>query len=74
MRTRGWMPCLVLGALLPLAAPGLTQDGKGDKEQLRRKLKDTEVRGAWIYDDLESAFAVARKTAKPLLVVFRCVP
>ena len=28
----------------------------------------------WIYDDLERAFASAKETGKPLLVVFRCIP
>jgi hypothetical protein len=45
-----------------------------DKEDLRKALNDLDAGASWIYDDLESAFAAARKTAKPLLVVFRCVP
>ena len=28
----------------------------------------------WIYDDLDRAFASAKETGKPLLVVFRCIP
>jgi len=47
--------------------------GEG-KDDLRKALKDLDAGASWIYDDLESSFAVARKTAKPLLVVFRCVP
>ncbi|MCK6459723.1 MAG: thioredoxin family protein [Planctomycetes bacterium] len=45
-----------------------------DKEALRAALKDTEPRGDWIYDDLARGFAEARRTRKPLMVVFRCVP
>ncbi len=45
-----------------------------DKEALRAALKDTELRGDWIYDDLPKAFAEAKRTGKPLMAVFRCVP
>ena len=45
-----------------------------DKAQLRSALKDTEPRGDWIYDDLDLGFADAKKTGRPLMVVFRCVP
>ena len=38
---------------------------------LQKNLKDIEVHGAWIYNDLEEGFAEAQKTGKPLLVVFR---
>jgi serine protease Do len=58
--------------LLALAAAPLF--GADDKEQLRDKLKDAVVQGAWIYDDLGAGFAEAKKTGKPLLVVLRCVP
>ncbi len=40
-------------------------------QDLQKSLDDTEVRGAWIYNDLGAGFAEARKTGKPLLVVFR---
>ena len=33
--------------------------------------KTVEGGGEWIYDDLEKGIAEARKTGKPLLVVFR---
>jgi hypothetical protein len=45
-----------------------------DKEKLREGLKDTELKGAWIYDDLDAGLAEAKKSGKPLLVVLRCVP
>ena len=53
----------VLAALL--AAP------QQDKDQLRRELRDTDLAGAWIYDDLDAGYAEARKSGKPMLVVFR---
>ncbi len=46
-----------------------TQDPQ--KEALRAKLKDTTTAGAWIYDDLAAGFALAKKSNKPMLVVFR---
>lgn len=56
---------LLLAATLALA---------DDKAQLRVALKDTEPKGDWIYDDLAKGFADAKKTGRPLMVVFRCVP
>jgi hypothetical protein len=54
---------LVVG-LAFLAAPQ-------EKEKLRAALKDTEVKGDWIYDDLAGGFAEARKSGKPMMIVFR---
>ena len=54
-----------LAALL-FAAP---QDPK--KEQLRTALKDDSVKGDWIYDDLNAGYAQAKKSGKPMLIVFR---
>jgi len=34
-------------------------------------LKDLDLGGKWIYDDLPAGFAQARKANKPMLVVFR---
>jgi hypothetical protein len=42
-----------------------------DKQALKTALKDTEVQGDWIYDDLPAGYAAAKKAGKPLLVVFR---
>jgi len=38
---------------------------------LQKSLADLEPRGAWAYNDLASGFAEAKKSGKPLLVVFR---
>ncbi len=43
-----------------------------DAPRLRAQLKD-QAADFWIYDDLEAGYARARKTAKPLLISFRCV-
>jgi len=59
--------------LVGLAAAGwAVQDVS--KEQIRTGLKDTELQGAWIYDDLPAGIAEASKSGKPLMIVFRCVP
>ena len=42
-----------------------------DKEKLRTGLKDTEVVGNWIYDDLDAGVAEAKKSGKPMMIVFR---
>jgi hypothetical protein len=42
-----------------------------DKEKLRTALKDTEVKGDWNYDDLGAGFAEAKKSGKPMMIVFR---
>ena len=42
----------------------------GSKEALKTALKDTDLPGTWIYDDLDAGFAEAKKTGKPMLVVF----
>ena len=59
--------------LLPLAFLALSAPS-GDKEKLRQALKDTDLVGTWIYDDLEAGYAEAGRAGKPLLVVIRCVP
>lgn len=41
------------------------------REQLRIALKDTEVKGNWFYDDLASGTSTAKKSGKPMMVVFR---
>lgn len=45
-----------------------------DKEKLREGLKDTDLVGTWIYDDLDAGLAEAKKSGKPMMVVLRCVP
>lgn len=55
---------LALACALPLSA-------QGGKQDLREKLSDLELVGAWIYDDIDAGFAQARQTGKPALVVFR---
>lgn len=60
----------VLVGLLPLAT-GVAQEReikvRGDKSRI-------EGAGYWIYNDLPRGIDEAKKSGKPLLVVFRCVP
>ena len=47
------------------------------EDRRERVLKDrTEVqeRGDWVYNDLPKGIEEAKRTGKPLLVVFRCIP
>jgi len=72
MRFKLWTTGAVAAACLSAAIAAGGQDGA--KEQLRIALKDNEVKGDWIYDDLASGYAAAKKSGKPMMVVFRCVP
>jgi len=56
----------LVAACIGAAAP---QDGS--KESLKTALKDTDLPASWIYDDINGGFAEARKSGKPMLVVFR---
>jgi hypothetical protein len=58
---------IACGLLLALASLALADD----KARLRAALKDTEPKGDWFYDDLAHGFAQAKKTGRPLMVVFR---
>jgi hypothetical protein len=69
MRTGIALYTLPAALALALAAAALGgQDPR--KEQLKTQLKD-EIVGAWIYDDIPAGFAEAKKSGKPMLVVFR---
>ena len=63
---RAWMSVAMAAACLSAAG---AQDAA--KEQLRVALKDTEVKGDWIYDDLAAGMAAAKNTGKPMMIVFR---
>jgi len=63
---RAWMSVAMAAACLSAAG---AQDAA--KEQLRVALKDNEVKGDWIYDDLPAGMAAAKKTGKPMMIVFR---
>jgi len=58
---------VALAAVTALALTAAAQD----KTALKTALKDTEIQGDWIYDDLHAGYAAAKKSGKPMLVVFR---
>ena len=61
----GWMMAACL------FATGTAEAQDGAKEQLRVALKDDVVKGNWIYDDLAAGYAAAKKSGKPMMIVFR---
>jgi hypothetical protein len=52
-----------------LATPAVADDAAN----LKKAVGEEGIHPAWIYNDLDQGFALARKTKKPLLVVLRCV-
>lgn len=64
---------LTYGAILALAlaAAAARPVQQGGKEDVRKALKDVDLVGTWIYDDIGAGYAEAKKSAKPMLVVFR---
>ena len=66
-------------SLFPLTALTLALVAQGETVPDRKGaiLKDRaalEEDARWIYNDYEAGFAEAKRTAKPLLVVLRCIP
>lgn len=59
---------LVTGLLCLGGMLGAWQDPETKKKASRDKV---DLVGPWIYDDVSAAFAQAKKTGKPMLVVFR---
>jgi serine protease Do len=70
-----WSPSmrciLTLAVVLSLASLSDGQDRKTKVLNDRDRFAKNEV---WLYNDLDEAFAEAKKSKKPLLVVLRCVP
>jgi hypothetical protein len=62
---------LLLSAVGLAVGPAYVQDRDTKVRTDRAEVQDT---GLWIYNDLSQGIAQARKTGKPLLVVFRCIP
>lgn len=66
---------VVLGGAAWLVAENHALEPRGpdapqDHED-RFKRDQEKLVGPWIYDDLQAGFAEARKTGKPVLIVFR---
>lgn len=71
---RGVFQVVVLPAILMLLAAGTQTSGADRAAKVRDDKKLLEKDDHWIYNDLPKAFAEAKRTGKPLLVVFRCIP
>ncbi len=56
--------------ILTACLAALLSGGPQGREALKQALKD-DVGAGWIYDDLAAGFAQAKKSNKPMLVVFR---
>ena len=60
---------------LATATTLVAQDKKNEREaKVRGDKEHVTTGGAWIYDDLPRGIDEAKKSGKPLLVVFRCIP
>ncbi|MFO0912514.1 MAG: Trx7/PDZ domain-containing (seleno)protein [Pirellulales bacterium] len=66
---RWWAVCCWL-----LTASVVTAQAPTREEKVRRDRQTVESTGYWIYNDLPRAWAEAKETGKPLVVVLRCIP
>lgn len=62
----GWV---ISVAIVTSAAAAPTRE-----EKVRADKAKVEAAGFWIYNDLPKAFAEAKKSGKPMVVVLRCIP
>lgn len=69
---RNLLLTLLLAAAWNLSVPALMAQEKKDRDTLVRddlsEMRDSDL---WIYNDVDKGFELARKTSKPLLIVFR---
>ena len=61
----------LISALAITSAAFVAADGN---TKLKAFLNDDKVPDGWIYEDIDAGYAAAKKSGKPLLVSFRCVP
>ena len=65
------MICLLLAMLPALMSMFLyAQNPQSDSDATRQRWKD-QLSGDWVFEDLDAAFKEAKKTGKPLMIVFR---
>lgn len=60
---------LLAASMLTTVAPAQSRE-----EKVRDDLKKVTAEGFWIYNDIPRAFAEAKRTGKPIVVVLRCIP
>jgi hypothetical protein len=59
---------------LALAQPASAQNQNPREKKVREDKVKVEADGYWIYNDLPKAFAEAKATGKPMVVILRCIP
>ena len=64
----------ILGFLALLLATSVDGTAQTRDEMVREDRKKIMAEGFWIYNDLPKAFAEAKQSGKPILVVLRCIP
>ncbi len=64
----------VIIAAFTLATLASAESVKDREGAVRNDKATMEKDGRWIYNDIDAAFAKAKETGKPLMVVLRCVP
>lgn len=57
-----------------LASQGSVESSDRNAQIVQNMSRKDRFADFWIYGDLEAGFARAKKTGKPLLVTYRCVP
>ena len=67
-----FMAALLFGGWTSLLAQSNNDDSGQGNTKLKEQLKELgKIADFWIYDDLDLGFSQAKKTGKPVLVVFR---
>lgn len=64
---------MALVGLLCLTHASLAQEPTRE-EKVRADKAKSEADGFWIYNDLDTAYQLARESGKPILVTLRCIP
>jgi serine protease Do len=71
MRTT--LKLLCTGLLFLFVLP-VSEAAESRDEKVNRDKNNVESSGLWIYNDLDHAVLEARRSKKPILVTFRCIP
>ena len=66
------VPVLSAGLLILTTLAAMAAEDR--RERVLKDRAEFQTRSDWVYNDLPKAIEEAKRTGKPLLVVFRCVP
>jgi serine protease Do len=64
----------LIAVMMVCAAANVASSQQTREQKVRGDKAKVEAAGFWIYNDLPRAFAEAKQTNKPLVVVLRCLP